>query len=243
MSAEPRKKGLIIIPTYNEADNIQRAVKGVLDQALPLDILIVDDSSPDNTAAIVEQMMKEEERLFLLQRSGKLGLGSAYRDGMRWALARDYAYVFEMDADLSHDPKYLPELYWSLRQYDLVLGSRYIKGVNVVNWPMSRLLLSWIANKYARIVTGLPICDATSGFKGFRIEVLESIDLDQVKSDGYSFQIEMVFRAWKLDFKVKEISITFVERRSGISKMSKGVIWEAVWMVWYLRWLNLTGRL
>jgi len=162
---------------------------------------------------------------------------------MRWALIRDFAYIFEMDADLSHDPRHLHDLYWALREHDVVLGSRYVQGVNVVNWPMSRLLLSWFANIYARVVTGLPVHDATSGFKGFRRSALERIDLERVRSDGYSFQIELVFRAWKLGCRVHEVSITFTERRSGISKMSKGVIWEAVWMVWYLRGLALFGRL
>lgn len=243
MIAEKRERGLVIIPTYNEAENIQRVVRGVFDQALPLDILVVDDASPDGTAALVESMMAEEERVHLLKRSGKYGLGSAYIDGMNWALDREYTSVFEMDADLSHDPRYLPELFWSLKEHDVVLGSRYVQGVNVVNWPMMRLLLSWFANIYARIVTGLPVYDSTSGFKGFRREVLEALDLDKVRSDGYSFQIEMVFRAWKMGYSVKELSITFVERRSGISKMSKGVIWEAVWMVWYLRLMSLFGRL
>lgn len=243
MAAENREVGLIIIPTYNEADNVQRVVQSVFDQALPLDILIVDDASPDGTASLVEDMMVDEKRLHLLRRGGKMGLGSAYRDGMRWALERDYGLIFEMDADLSHDPRYLHDLLWALRECDLALGSRYVSGVNVVNWPMSRLLLSWFANIYARVITGMPVYDSTSGFKGFRRRVLERIDLDQVKSDGYSFQIEMVFRAWKLGYKVKEVPITFVERRSGISKMSRGVIWEAVWMVWYLRWLGFIGRL
>jgi dolichol-phosphate mannosyltransferase len=243
LSAEKRERGLVIIPTYNEAENIQRVVRGVFDQALPLDILIVDDASPDGTAALVESIMEEEERVHLLKRNGKLGLGSAYIEGMKWSLERDYTCVFEMDADLSHDPRYLPELFWTLKEHDIALGSRYVQGVNVVNWPMMRLLLSWFANIYARIVTGLPVHDSTSGFKGFRREVLEALDLDKVRSDGYSFQIEMVFRAWKKGFSVKEKSITFVERRSGISKMSKGVIWEAVWMVWYLRFMSLFGRL
>ena len=243
MTAEKRERGLVIIPTYNEAENIQRVVRGVFDQALPLDILVVDDGSPDGTAGLVESMIEEEDRLHLLRRSSKMGLGSAYRDGMRWALERQHDYIFEMDADLSHDPKYLPELFWKLKDYDLVLGSRYVQGVNVVNWPLGRLLLSWFANFYSKIVTGLPVADSTSGFKGFRRNVLEAIDLDRVKSDGYAFQIEMVFRAWKLGYQVNEISITFVERRSGVSKMSKGVIWEAVWMVWYLKVASIFGRL
>jgi len=241
--AEKRERGLVIIPTYDERENIQRVVRGIFDQALPLDILVVDDASPDGTASLVESMMPDEGRLHLLRRSGKMGLGSAYRDGMKWALAREYEYIFEMDADLSHDPKYLPKLLFELKEFDVVLGSRYVQGVNVVNWPLGRLLLSWFANLYSRVATGLPVADSTSGFKGFRRRVLDKIDFERVRSDGYAFQIEMVFRAWKLGFKVKEISITFVERRSGISKMSKGVIWEAVWMVWYLRLMSILRRL
>ena len=243
MNAERRERGLVIIPTYNEADNIQRVIRGVFDQALPLDILVVDDASPDGTADLVRELMDGENHLHLETRASKLGLGSAYIHGMKWALERDYDYIFEMDADLSHDPRYLPDLFWVLKDNDIALGSRYVQGVNVVNWPMSRLILSWLANIYARLVTGLPVHDSTSGFKGFHREVLEQIDLNRVLSDGYAFQIEMVYRAWKLGFKVREVSITFVERRSGISKMSKGVIWEAVWMVWYLRISSLLGRL
>jgi len=243
VNSEARERGLVIIPTYNEAENIERVIHGVFDQALPVDILVVDDGSPDGTASLVNAMMAEENRLHLLERTGKMGLGSAYLAGMTWALERNYAYIFEMDADLSHDPHHLSDLYWALREHCVVLGSRYVKGVNVINWPMSRLLLSWFANLYARIVTGLPVHDATSGFKGFRREALEAIDFERVRSDGYSFQIEMVFRAWKQGCDVHEVPITFIERRSGISKMSRGVIWEAVWMVWYLRWLSLIGRL
>jgi dolichol-phosphate mannosyltransferase len=240
---ERTERGLIIIPTYNEAENINRVVKGIFDQALPLDVLVVDDASPDGTGDVVEEMRTGESRLHLLRRGAKMGLGSAYLDGMRWALERSYDWIFEMDADLSHDPKYLPDLFWALKETDLVLGSRYIKGVNVVNWPLTRLLLSWFANYYARVVTGLPVQDCTSGFKGFRRRVLESIDFNKVRSDGYAFQIEMVFRAWKAGYRVVEVPIVFVDRRSGISKMSKGVIWEAVWMCWYLRWLGLRRKI
>jgi len=243
VSAERRERGLVIIPTYNEKENILRVVRGVFDQGLPLDILVVDDASPDGTAAAVEEAMVSERRLHLLSRDGKYGLGSAYLDGMAWGLERDYDFVFEMDADLSHDPRYLPDLFWGLKEADLVLGSRYIKGVNVVNWPLTRLLLSWFANLYARIITGLPVADSTSGFKGFRRRTLEAIEFGEVRSDGYAFQIEMTFRAWKAGFRVVEVPIVFVDRRSGVSKMSKGVIWEAVWMVWYLRLRALFGRL
>jgi dolichol-phosphate mannosyltransferase len=240
---ERTERGLIIIPTYNEAENINRVVKGIFDQALPLDVLVVDDASPDGTGDVVEEMRAGESRLHLLRRGGKMGLGSAYLDGMRWALERSYDWIFEMDADLSHDPKYLPDLFWALKETDLVIGSRYIKGVNVVNWPLTRLLLSWYANLYARVITGLPVQDCTSGFKGFRRRVLESIDFNKVRSDGYAFQIEMVFRAWKAGFRVVEVPIVFVDRRSGVSKMSQGVVWEAIWMCWYLRWLGLRRKI
>ncbi len=239
MSERP-ERGLVIIPTYNEAENINRVVKGIYDQALPLDVLVVDDASPDGTGEVVEEMMRGETRLHLLRRRAKLGLGSAYLDGMSWALERSYDWIFEMDADLSHDPKYLPDLFWALKETDIALGSRYVKGLNVENWPLSRLLLSCFANLYARIVTGLPVHDATSGFKGFRRRVLESIDFEKIKSDGYAFQIEMVFRAWRTGYRVVEVPIVFVDRRSGVSKMSQGVIWEAVWMCWYLRWLSIS---
>jgi len=240
---ERTERGLIIIPTYNEAENVNRVVKGIFDQALPLDVLVVDDASPDGTGDVVEEMRAGESRLHLLRRGAKMGLGSAYLDGMRWALERSYDWIFEMDADLSHDPKYLPDLFWALKETDLVIGSRYIKGVNVVNWPLTRLLLSWYANLYARVITGLPVQDCTSGFKGFRRRVLESIDFNKVRSDGYAFQIEMVFRAWKTGYRVVEVPIVFVDRRSGVSKMSQGVIWEAIWMCWYLRWLGLRRKI
>jgi dolichol-phosphate mannosyltransferase len=240
---ERTERGLIIIPTYNEAENINRVVKGIFDQALPLDVLVVDDASPDGTGNVVEEMRAGESRLHLLRRGAKMGLGSAYLDGMRWALERSYDWIFEMDADLSHDPKYLPDLFWALKETDLVIGSRYIKGVNVVNWPLTRLLLSWYANLYARVITGLPVQDCTSGFKGFRRRVLESIDFNKVRSDGYAFQIEMVFRAWKAGYRVVEVPIVFVDRRSGVSKMSQGVVWEAIWMCWYLRWLGLRRKI
>ncbi len=238
-----RERGLVIIPTYNERENIQRVIRGIFDQALPLDVLVVDDNSPDGTGEAVRELQGSDGRVHLLERPGKMGLGSAYIEGMGWALERSYDYIFEMDADLSHDPKYLPDLFWALKDTDVVLGSRYVKGVNVVNWPLSRLLLSWFANLYARVVTGLPVHDSTSGFKGFRRKVLEEVDLERVRSDGYAFQIEVTFRAWRSGFRIIEVPIIFVDRRSGVSKMSKGVIWEAVWMVWYLRSTSLFGGL
>lgn len=230
---------LVIIPTYNEVENIGKLIPVVLEQHRDLDILVVDDNSPDGTAETVSNWMKKSKRIRLLRREEKLGLGTAYVAGFRFALENDYDVVFEMDADFSHDPHELPRFIDSIREYDLVIGSRYIRGVNVVNWPISRLLLSWSANLYTRIVTGLPVRDATAGFKAFRREVLERIDLDSVRSDGYAFQIEMSFKAWKLGYRILEIPIVFVDRRVGTSKMNPGIIREAAWMVWKLRLSNL----
>lgn len=230
---------LVIIPTYNEVENIGKLIPVVLEQHRDLDILVVDDNSPDGTAETVSSWMKKSKRIRLLRREEKLGLGTAYVAGFRFALENDYDVVFEMDADFSHDPHELPRFIDSIREYDLVIGSRYIRGVNVVNWPISRLLLSWSANLYTRIVTGLPVRDATAGFKAFRREVLERIDLDSVRSDGYAFQIEMSFKAWKLGYRILEIPIVFVDRRVGTSKMNPGIIREAAWMVWKLRLSNL----
>jgi dolichol-phosphate mannosyltransferase len=204
----------------------------------------VDDGSPDGTGAIVDAIAATNPRIHVIHREGKLGLGTAYIVGFRWALERKYDLVFEMDADFSHNPERLPEFLEAIKDADLVLGSRYQDGhVNVVNWPMSRLFLSYGANLYARAITGLPIFDATGGFKCFRRNVLESINLDAVKSNGYAFQIEMSFRAWKLGFRLVEIPIIFVDRTEGVSKMSKRIVREAVWMVWRLRWWALTGRI
>ncbi len=209
-----------------------------------LDVLVVDDNSPDGTGALADEMARENPRVHALHREGKLGLGTAYVAGFRWALERDYAYVFEMDADFSHDPKHLPQFLEAIQDADLVLGSRYLQGrVTVVNWPMSRLLLSYFANIYARVVTGLRLYDATGGFKCFRREVLEAIDLGSVRSNGYAFQIEMSFRAWRTGFRIREIPIVFVDRTDGTSKMSGAIVREAVWMVWRLRLQALLGRL
>lgn len=241
MTGDERK--LIILPTYNEVGNIQEIIPLLIEQDDQIDILVVDDDSPDKTATVVEKMQKKYSNLFLIKRSAKLGLGTAYVAGFRYALKGGYDIIFEMDADFSHDPKEIPKFLEAIKDYDLVIGSRYIRGVNVVNWPMSRLFLSWLANLYTRIVTGLPIRDATSGFKCFRREVLENIDLDCIHSDGYAFQIEMDFKAWKKGYRLLEIPIVFVDRYVGVSKMNPGIVKEAVWMVWKLRILSILGKL
>jgi dolichol-phosphate mannosyltransferase len=234
---------LVIIPTYNERENIEPMLEKLLALPYGLDVLIVDDNSPDGTAALVEECQKKSERIHLLKRPGKMGLGSAYRDGFRFALARGAEYIFEMDADFSHDPEAIGEFLRAAQDADIVLGSRYLHGVTVVNWPLSRLILSYSANVYTRIITGLPLADATGGYKCFRRRALEGVRLDRVKSEGYSFQIEMSFRCWKRGFRIKEIPILFVDRRAGVSKMSRKIIWEAAGMVWRLRFLDLFGRL
>ena len=237
------ERGLVIIPTYNERENITRIIPAALAQSENLDVLIVDDGSPDGTGAIVDRMASENPRVHALHREGKLGLGTAYVAGFKWALKHDYDFVFEMDADFSHNPDRLPKFLEAIQNADLVLGSRYLGGrINVVNWPMSRLFLSYFANIYARQVTQLRVFDATGGFKCFRRAVLEAIDLDDVRSNGYAFQIEMTFRAWKKGFRIVEIPIVFVDRMEGASKMSKKIVREAVWMVWRLRWWGIRGR-
>jgi dolichol-phosphate mannosyltransferase len=237
-------RALVIVPTYNERFNIERLIPAVLAQDSSLEILVVDDGSPDGTGAVVETVMQTNSRVHVLHRAGKLGLGTAYIAGFRWALERKYDLIFEMDADFSHNPERLPEFLEKITEADVVLGSRYQNGhVNVVNWPMSRLFLSYAANLYARAVTGLPIFDTTGGFKCFRRNVLESIDLNSVKSNGYAFQIEMSYRAWKHGFNLLEIPIIFVDRTEGESKMSKRIVREAVWMVWRLRWWSIIGRI
>ena len=237
------ERALVIVPTYNERDNVSRLVEGVLAKDDRIDMLIVDDGSPDGTGAIVDQIAAANPRVHVIHRERKLGLGTAYVAGFKWALARGYDLVFEMDADFSHDPAHLPQFLEAIEGADLVLGSRYRDGkVTVVNWPMARLLLSYGANIYARIVTGLQLFDSTGGFKCFRREVLEAIELDSVRSNGYAFQIELSFRAWKKGFRIVEIPIVFVDRTEGESKMSKRIVREAVWMVWRLRWWSITGR-
>ena len=237
------ERGLVIVPTYNESENIARIVPLILAQDPRLDVLVVDDNSPDGTGRMADALAAEEPRVHVLHRTGKEGLGRAYLAGFRWALERPYQYVFEMDADFSHDPSHLPEFLAAVQGADLVLGSRYRDGkVTVVNWPMTRLMLSYGANIYARAVTGLHLGDATGGFKCFRREVLAAIPLDQVRSNGYAFQIEMSFRAWRRGFRIAEIPIVFHDRTEGESKMSKRIVREAIWMVWRLRWWGITGR-
>jgi dolichol-phosphate mannosyltransferase len=238
------ERALVIIPTYNEIENLGRIVPEILAQDPRLEILVVDDNSPDGTGAAADELARASVRVHVLHRAGKLGLGTAYRAGFKWALERDYEYVFEMDADHSHDPKHLPQFLAAIQDADLVLGCRYLRGrVTVVNWPMGRLLLSYFANIYARIVTGLRLSDATGGFKCFRRRVLATLDLDAVRSNGYAFQIEMSFRASRKGFRITEIPIVFVDRTDGVSKMSGAIVREAVWMVWRLRLMALIGRL
>jgi len=245
VSPDPaRERALVIIPTYNERENIRRIVDTVLKQDGRLEVLIVDDGSPDGTGQIVAELEAADQRVHLLERAKKMGLGTAYIAGFRWALERDYDYILEMDADFSHDPAHLPQFLRAIENADLVLGSRYQQGrVTVVNWPISRLILSYSANLYARGVTGLPVWDATGGFKCFRRSVLEAIDLSHVRSNGYAFQIEMSFRAWKRGFRITEIPIVFVDRTEGTSKMSKSIVREAIWMVWRLRWWAIRGTI
>lgn len=228
-------KTLVIIPTYNERENIERLIKGILSLEADFEILVVDDNSPDETGEVVERVARKNSQVHIVHRPKKLGLGTAYIAGFKWALQRNYDFIFEMDADFSHDPKYLPKFLQVIENYDLVIGSRYLNGISTVNWSIGRLILSFLANKYTKLLTGLPINDCTSGFKCYRAELLKSIDLDKVHSSGYAFQIEMKFRAHQKGFRVKELPIVFIERRGGKSKMGKKIIWEAFWMVLRLR--------
>jgi dolichol-phosphate mannosyltransferase len=237
------KKSIIIIPTYNELNNIQKLIPLLRSEYPDVDILVVDDNSPDGTGDAVKKFAEKDSAIKLIEREGKLGLGTAYVRGFKFMLQNGYDVAIEMDADFSHDPKEVKTFLKEIEEYDLVLGSRYIKGVNVVNWPMSRLLLSYFANVYTKVITGMPICDATGGYKCFRREVLQAIDLDKITSNGYSFQIEMNFKAWKKGFKIKEVPIIFVDRADGSSKMSKKIVYEAIFMVWKLRFASIFGTL
>ena len=235
-----------IIPTFNEADNIGRLIDRLISLSIGVDVLVIDDGSPDGTANIVREKIKQyPERVHLVEREGKLGLGTAYVKGFKYALQKNYLYICEMDADFSHNPDDLPRLVTEVKsgKADIAIGSRYSKGISIVNWPLSRLILSYCANVYARTITGLPIKDTTAGFKCIRREVLEGLDLDRIRSNGYAFQIEIHFRAWKAGFKLKEVSIIFREREEGVSKMSRSIVREAVWRVWSLKIKSLTGSL
>ncbi len=237
------QRALIIFPTYNERENIEKIVHAVLPLDPRVHVLIVDDNSPDGTGKIADRLVAEESKVNVLHRAKKEGLGQAYIAGFKWAMERKFDYIFEMDADFSHGPEYIKDFLREIKEYDVVIGSRYISGVNVINWPMSRLLLSYFANVYTRIITGLPLRDATGGFKCFRRVVLETLDLDDVQSSGYSFQIEMSMRVWKKGFTIKEIPIIFVDRTAGESKMSKKIVREAIWMVWWLRLKAIIGKM
>ena len=237
-------KRLVIIPTYNEKDNIASLLDKVLNLGIEnLSILIVDDNSPDGTAAIVKSKQESHKNIYMLEREKKNGLGTAYIAGFHWAIEHDYDYIAQMDADFSHDPDDLVKLFKAVKEYDWVIGSRYINGVSVVYWPMSRLILSYGANIYSRIITGMPVKDGTAGFKCWNKKVLENIYLDKVKSQGYSFQIEMNFRAWKQNYRFHEVPIIFFDRTQGQSKMSKKIVREAIWMVWRLKFWSLIGKI
>ncbi|MDZ7658555.1 polyprenol monophosphomannose synthase [Fodinibius sp.] len=240
------KETLVIIPTYNEANNISELIDQVLNQDEDIDLLIVDDGSPDGTADLVnEAQNKFGNRLHLIERSGKLGLGTAYVEGFKYALDRDYLYICEMDADFSHNPEDLPKLIAEVKagEADVAIGSRYAKGISIINWPLSRLILSYSANLYARFITGLPIFDTTAGFKCIHRKVLEDISVEKIRSNGYAFQIELHFRAWQAGFSLKEVAIIFREREEGVSKMSKSIVWEAIWRVWTLKIQSIFGTL
>ncbi|MBR3855774.1 MAG: polyprenol monophosphomannose synthase [Bacteroidaceae bacterium] len=234
-----KSDSVIIIPTYNEKENIEKMIRVLMALEHSFDVLVVDDGSPDGTAAIVKGLMSEfDGRVFIIERSGKLGLGTAYIAGFKWALRQGYEYIFEMDADFSHNPDDVPLLYNACAQdgYDLSVGSRYVTGVNVVNWPMGRVLMSYFASKYVRFITGLPVYDTTAGFNCYRRRVLETIDLDSIRFKGYAFQIEMKFTTYKCGFKIKEVPVIFVNRVLGVSKMSGGIFSEAFFGVIKLKW-------
>lgn len=239
-----RERYLVVIPTYMERENVGRVVPRVLAQDPRLHVLVVDDDSPDGTGEVADEMAALDDRIHVLHRTGLRGLGGAYIEGFRWGLARDYELFFEMDADLSHPPRHLPGFIEKARDADVVIGSRYMNGrVTVINWPIRRLLLSYFGTLYARTITGLPVSDATGGYNCFRRRVLQDVGLDRIESDGYAFQIELKLRAWRGGFRIAEIPIVFTERDTGESKMSGRIVREAVWRVWQLRLLDLTGRL
>ncbi len=236
-------KALVVIPTYNERENIVNITREVLSVSEQAEVLVIDDNSPDGTGKVADEMAAASHRVHVMHRAGKMGLGSAYIAGFRYALDNGYDLVMEMDADFSHDPREIPNFLEAARGADVVVGSRYIGGVRILNWPIKRLLLSYSASVYTRMITGLKLLDCTSGFKCFRREVLESLDLNRVHSDGYSFQIEMSFLCQKKGFTLKEIPIVFTERKEGHSKMSGGIIYEALFIVWLLKIKSILGIL
>lgn len=236
-------KALVIVPTYNESENIERIAKIVLGLSEDIEVLVLDDNSPDGTGQLVKNLQATQPRLHLIERPAKLGLGSAYVTGFKYALQKDFEYILEMDADFSHNPEDILRLLETAQKCDLVIGSRYCSGVNIINWPFKRLLISYFASKYVRVITGMPIKDPTAGFKCFHRRVLESINLDKILSDGYAFQIEMHFRSWVKGWRIKEIPIVFTDRLNGVSKMSRHIVWEAAWMVWHLHFLKLLGKI
>lgn len=238
----PVPRALVCIPTYNERENAARIIEVALAQAPEIELLIIDDNSPDGTGDIVERIAQTNPRVHLMRRKGKLGLGTAYVAGFKWGLERGYDYLFEMDADFSHPPDRLPEMLRLLRDYDLVIGSRYCDGISIVRWPMKRLLLSYGASIYARLGTGCPVRDLTAGFKGYSRRALEAIDLNALKQQGYGFQIEIVFAIWRKGLRLIETPIVFTERQAGVSKMSKKIIWSAFWLVVRLRFRRWFGR-
>ncbi len=239
----PFDKTLIIIPTYNEIDNIERMISTLFGLYPQVSLLIIEDGSPDGTADVVRRMQETHSNLHMIERKGKLGLGTAYVTGFKWALERDYQFVFEMDCDFSHDPKQVPDLLSAAQSNSLVIGSRYIDGIRIINWPFRRLLLSYLASIYTRFVTGIPVFDTTGGFKCFSRHALETLELDNIISNGYIFQLELNYRVWNKGLKVKEVPIIFYERRDGQSKMGGGIIFEALFAVVRLRFYKMIGRL
>jgi len=236
-------KKLVIIPTYNERENIELLIEKVLSKDPELEILVIDDHSPDQTSVLVERLMANNQRIKLIQRAGKLGLGTAYVEGFQYAIKNDYEYIIQMDADFSHNPKVIPFFLREIENYDCIIGSRYLSGINVINWSFSRLLISYLAAQYVQLITGMPIQDPTGGFKCIRVSALRKIDLKKILSDGYSFQIEINYRLWCNKLRIKEIPIVFTERRAGESKISRKIVKEAFFMVWKLKILSFLGEI
>lgn len=234
---------LVIIPTYNEIQNIEKMIRTMFDLHEGISLLIIEDGSPDGTAAVVKRLQGEFSKLHMIERTGKLGLGTAYITGFKWALERDYEYIFEMDCDFSHDPKAVPELLEAAKTHDLAIGSRYVGGIRIINWPFHRLLLSYLASIYIRIVTNLPIMDPTGGFKCFTRKALQSLNLDKIIANGYIFQLELTYKIWSQGLKVKEVPIVFNERQEGVSKMGGGIVFEAFFAVLHLKFLRIIGQL